>query len=74
LLKASAEAEDRGWKLSIERNDYYKKALAEKGMKILAPSPKFNADLKQIGSIMQADWMKKAGADGQALMNAYNKK
>jgi TRAP-type transport system periplasmic protein len=74
LIKASAEAEDRGWKLSIERNEYYKKALAEKGMKILTPSPKFNADLRQIGGIMQADWIKKAGPDGLALMNAYNKK
>lgn len=73
LLKASAEAETRGWKVSEEKNAYYKKELAAKGMNILPPSPKFKADLTQIGTIMQADWKKKAGADA-ALVDAFNKK
>src|SRR5213593_183861 len=34
VLKAAAEAETRGWKLSQEKNEWYKKALAEKGMTI----------------------------------------
>src|SRR4029079_1311050 len=33
LTKAAADAEVRGWKLSQEKNEWYKKALAEKGMK-----------------------------------------
>jgi TRAP-type transport system periplasmic protein len=74
VLKAAAEAEKRGWALSEEKNEWYKKALTEKGMKILKPSPKLIADLKQVGSIMLADWQKKAGADGAAVINAYNKK
>lgn len=73
LLKAAAEAESRGWRISAEKNDWYKKALAEKGMKIMAPPPKLVADLKQVGAVMQADWLKKAGADGQAVLDAYNK-
>jgi len=55
-------------------NTELKKALADKGMKIMKPSPKLMADLKQVGVIMQADWVKKAGPDGQALINAFNKK
>jgi TRAP-type transport system periplasmic protein len=74
VTKAAAEAEERGWKLSAEKNDWYKKALTEKGMKILAPSAKLSADLKQVGGIMQADWEKKAGPEGQAIINAYGKK
>jgi TRAP-type transport system periplasmic protein len=74
VTKAAADAEDRGWKVSAEKNDFYKKALAEKGMKILTPPAKLAADLKQVGGIMQADWVKKAGPDGQAVINAYNKK
>ena len=74
VLKAASAAEARGWKESLAKNDWYKKALAEKGMKIMAPSPKLVADLKQVGSIMLADWQKKAGADGQAVINAFNKK
>jgi TRAP-type C4-dicarboxylate transport system substrate-binding protein len=74
VLKAAAEAETRGWKLSQEKSDWYAKALADKGMKIMKPSPKLMADLKQVGTIMLADWQKKAGPDGAAVVNAYSKK
>jgi TRAP-type transport system periplasmic protein len=74
VTKAAAEAEERGWKVSAEKSDWYKKALAEKGMKIMAPPAKLAADLKQVGTIMQADWVKKAGADGQAMITAFGKK
>ena len=74
VLKAAAEAEKRGWALSEEKNEWYKKALADKGMKIMKPSPKLAADMKQVGTIMLADWQKRAGADGAALVNAFHRK
>ena len=74
VLKAATDAETRGWKSSAEKNDWYKAELTKKGMKILPPSAKLAADLKQLGGIMLADWEKKAGADGQALISAYSKK
>jgi TRAP-type C4-dicarboxylate transport system substrate-binding protein len=74
VLKAAADAEKRGWASSEEKNEWYKKALTEKGMKIVKPAPKLTADMKQVGGIMLADWIKKAGADGAAVINAYNKK
>ena len=74
LLKASADAEVRGWKVSEEKNEYYKKELAAKGMQILKPSPKLKADMQQIGATMLADWLKKAGPDGQAVIDAYKKR
>jgi TRAP-type transport system periplasmic protein len=74
VTKAAADAETRGWKMSAEKNDWYKAELAKKGMKILPPSPKLAADLNQVGTIMLADWEKKAGPDGQALISAYRKK
>jgi TRAP-type C4-dicarboxylate transport system substrate-binding protein len=73
VLKAAAEAETRGWKLSQEKNDWYAKALADKGMKIMKPSPKLMADLKQVGTIMLADWEKKAGPDGAAVISNFRK-
>jgi TRAP-type C4-dicarboxylate transport system substrate-binding protein len=73
VLKAAAEAETRGWKVSEEKNEWYKKALTEKGMKIMTPSAKLAADLRQVGSVMKADWIKRAGPDGQALLSAYEK-
>jgi TRAP-type C4-dicarboxylate transport system substrate-binding protein len=74
VTKAAADAEARGWASSAEKNEWYKAELTKKGMKILSPSPKLAADLKQVGTIMLADWEKKAGADGQTLINAYRKK
>lgn len=74
VLKAAADAEARGWKTSQEKNDWYKKALEEKGMKILSPTPKLKAELQQVGATMLADWEKKAGADGKAIIDAYGKK
>lgn len=73
VLKAAADAEARGWKVSQEKNDWYKTALAEKGMKIVPPSPKLTEGLKKVGDVMTVDWEKKAGADGAALLAAYRK-
>jgi TRAP-type transport system periplasmic protein len=74
VTKAAAEAEVRGWKASAEKNEGYKKTLVEKGMKIVTPSIKLATEFGTVGGTMQADWAKKAGADGQAILDAYNKK
>jgi TRAP-type C4-dicarboxylate transport system substrate-binding protein len=74
VVKAAAEAEARGWKVSQEKNDWYKKALAEKGMKIMTPSAKLMGDMRQVGGIMVADWEKKAGPDGSAVLANFRKK
>ena len=71
LTKAAADAEVRGWKLSEDKNEFYKKALAEKGMNILAPPAKLVSDMKQVGSIMLADWQKKAGSEGEAIVSGF---
>ena len=73
LSKAALDAEVRGWKLSEEKNEWYKKALAEKGMKIMTPPAKLVADMKQVGTIMLADWQKKSGADGEAIVASFRK-
>ena len=73
VLKVARDTEVRGWKVSDEKNEWYKKALAEKGMKILKPSAKLTNDFKQVGSIMLEDWLKKAGPEGKAIVDAYRK-
>ena len=74
LLKVAADAETRGWKMAQEKNIDYKRLLTERGMKIHKPSPKLDTDMRQVGAIMQADWLKAAGADGGAIVNAYQAK
>lgn len=73
LLQAGAAAETRGWKVSEEKNRWYKKALAEKGMNVLAPPPKLVEDFKQVGGIMLDDWLKKSGPEAKAIIDAYRK-
>jgi TRAP-type C4-dicarboxylate transport system substrate-binding protein len=73
VLKAAADAEARGWKLSQEKNQWYIDQLKAKGMNIVTPPAQLSADLKKIGDTMVADWIKKAGPDGQAIVDAYKK-
>jgi TRAP-type C4-dicarboxylate transport system substrate-binding protein len=74
VRKAAAEAEVRGWKSSEEKNNWYKNALTEKGMKIVAPPAKLVVDLKQVGGVMLADWEKRAGPEGQAIVSSFRAK
>ena len=73
MLKAAKTAEERGWKLSQEKTKWYTDQLAAKGMKVQPPSPAFAAGLRKIGEQLTADWLKKAGPDGQAVVDAYRK-
>ena len=42
-------------------------------MTVAPPSATLKADLKKIGDAMTADWVKSAGADGQAIVDAFRK-
>jgi TRAP-type C4-dicarboxylate transport system substrate-binding protein len=73
VLKAGIEAEQRGWAKSAELNEGYKKTMAEKGMKVLSPSAAMKAEVTKIGETMAAEWAKRAGADGEAVLAAFRK-
>ena len=73
VLKCAAEAEKRGWKTSEEKTKFYVEQLAKNGMTVAPPSPALRADLKKIGDTMTADWVKSAGADGKAIVDAFRK-
>jgi TRAP-type C4-dicarboxylate transport system substrate-binding protein len=73
VLKAAQAAEDRGWQLSQEKTKWYIDQLAAKGMKVQPPSPALKAGFQKVGEELTQDWLKKAGADGQAIVEAYRK-
>lgn len=73
LLKAGADAEARGWQTSQQKNDEYLKELAAKGMKVTPPSATLTAELRRIGATMTAEWLKQAGPEGQAIVDAFHK-
>jgi len=73
VLQAAADAETRGWKASQDKNMWYLDQLKQKGMNIVQPPPQLTADLKKVGETMVGEWVKKAGPDGQAVVDAYKK-
>jgi TRAP-type C4-dicarboxylate transport system substrate-binding protein len=73
LLKAAAAAEARGWFKSQDKHQWYADQLAARGLKVLPPSVALKTGLQQIGARLTAEWLAKAGADGQAVIDAYKK-
>lgn len=73
VLKAAKTAEERGWKTWESKTEWYHAEIAKKGMKVLKPSPELAAGFKKVGDQLTADWLKKAGAEGQAVVEAYRK-
>ncbi|MDP8919985.1 MAG: TRAP transporter substrate-binding protein [Pseudomonadota bacterium] len=73
VLKAAKTAEERGWKTAQEKTKWYTDQMASKGMKIQPPSAELKSGLQKVGEQLTQDWLKKAGADGQAIIDAYKK-
>ena len=42
-------------------------------MKVLKPSPELAAGFRKIGEQLTEDWLKRAGAEGRAVIDAYKK-
>jgi TRAP-type C4-dicarboxylate transport system substrate-binding protein len=73
LLKAAATAETRGWKLWEDKSGWYLDQLKAHGMKVEQPSSMLQAGLKKVGEQLTADWLKKAGPEGEAVIATYKK-
>jgi TRAP-type C4-dicarboxylate transport system substrate-binding protein len=71
LLKAAADAETRGWKLSEEKTGWYIAQLKTKGMTIDKPSEQLTADMRKVGNVMLAEWLRKSGPDGKKIIDQY---
>jgi TRAP-type transport system periplasmic protein len=74
VLKAASAAETRGWAMSEQKDGDFVKELGVKGMKIAPPSDALRKELLVIGDAMTADWLKTAGAEGQAIVDTFRKK
>jgi TRAP-type C4-dicarboxylate transport system substrate-binding protein len=74
VLKAAAAAEARGWKVSEEKTAWYLGELRKHGMNVAPPSPQLRADFQKIGETITQEWLKTAGPDGKAIIDAFHKK
>ncbi len=73
VLKAAADAEKRGWDASKKTNTDSIENLKKNGMQILKPSAQLTADMKKVGDTLLQEWLKNAGDEGKALVDAYRK-
>lgn len=71
LMKAAATAEERGWKESQLVDAKSIAALKAGGMLVEEPSAQLKADLGKVGETVLKEWVAKAGAEGQTMLDAY---
>lgn len=72
VMTAAAEAQTRGWQMSRDETATKIAALKEGGMIVSQPSEALRAALIEIGATMTTEWLAEAGAEGQAIIEAFN--
>jgi TRAP-type C4-dicarboxylate transport system substrate-binding protein len=73
VLAAATAAEQRGWAASATETAEKIKVLALNKIEIVQPSPALKSGFAAIGKTMTAEWQAAAGADGKAILDAFNK-
>lgn len=73
IMAAAENAEKEGWALGEKLAKEHTDILAEKGIKVAAPSDTLQNELKAIGATMLEEWLEEAGDSGKAIIEAYNK-
>lgn len=71
ITKAAQAAEERSFDMAKAATDKANKLLTEHGVEVTAPSPALMAEFRKIGDNMLEGWKKQAGADGEALLKAF---
>ena len=72
MTGCASMAEYAGDWRSIEYTGFTLGQLAENGMVVAPPGEQLATELREIGATMTAEWLEKAGAEGQAIIDAYN--
>ncbi|UZT76717.1 TRAP transporter substrate-binding protein [Ectopseudomonas chengduensis] len=72
VLDAAKRAEERGWAIAQEKTGELVKILADNGMQVSEQAPAaVESGFEQIGQTMTEEWLKRAGADGKAILDTY---
>jgi TRAP-type C4-dicarboxylate transport system substrate-binding protein len=74
VLAAATDAETRGWEFGKQREQAANKELAANGVTLHEPDAAMKAAYRKVGDMMLAEWLKSAGADGEAIIKAYRGK
>ncbi len=71
LLNVAQLAEKRGWELMQKVSDDTKLTLAKNGMTVAPPPAALVAEYEKVGASLVAEWQKKTGAEGEAIIKKY---
>jgi TRAP-type C4-dicarboxylate transport system substrate-binding protein len=71
IMSAAAEAETRGWEMSMAETDSGIATLEENGMTVSQPSDMLSDQLAEIGQTMTDEWLEEAGEEGAEVIEAY---
>ena len=74
LVEAASTAETRGWAMSKVRELEANELLQKNGMTLHKPDAAMMAAYTKVGAQMTEEWLKSAGAEGAAIIKAYNAK
>lgn len=72
IMDCGAKAAADGLAKAKELTSFYLKGLEEGGMTVTPPGDALKEELKGFGETMTKEWLESAGADGKAIMDAYN--
>jgi TRAP-type C4-dicarboxylate transport system substrate-binding protein len=74
VLQAAETAEVRGWELSWALTGYQVRVLSRQGVQINEQVPaEITEGLRGVGETMTREWLQRAGADGQQVIDAYRR-
>ncbi|MGH1361202.1 MAG: TRAP transporter substrate-binding protein [Burkholderiaceae bacterium] len=73
IMTCGDKAAASGLAKAKELTDFYLKGLTKGGMKVLEPGAGLKQELGDFGKTMSAEWLKEAGDDGKAIMDAFQK-
>jgi TRAP-type transport system periplasmic protein len=71
ILNAAAEAEERGWQMSVNETNEKMRVMRNHGMTVADPAPALAEGLKEIGTIMTREWVERAGPEGAEIIRAF---
>src|SRR5256885_440991 len=71
LRTSGASAEKRGWDMAKEREKEANETLAKNGMTLHEPDSAMKSAFAKVGGQILAEWLKKAGPEGDQLIKAY---
>lgn len=73
ITDAAARAETRGWALATTSADETSAVLKSRGMNVEPGSPALVSGLREVGAKLTDEWLKRAGADGEAALKVLKR-